>query len=331
MSEHFIKYIDIESYKCFRNFSANGFKRVNLISGKNNVGKTAFMESIYINVAGKNSSAVLISLLETFYMRERNDYISHVDIMKLIENLSGKFQNFSQKTDVRTVNLICKNEEGIKKYEVLINSVLGVVLASDFDSGFIINNKLDANIKFFVGSGVSQKSMRESFAVIQKKDQEERVYEVLKDFDDSILNVKVIGGEKIQCKTTAQDGAEVYRDLYDFGDGLKYYLSMILSLYACEGGYLFIDEIDTGIHYSSLDKVWEIILILSKEMDVQVFATTHSRECIESYCRVIEKLDDQDVSFTTLVKNKSKQIKAIAYDYEAFTNSIDQGHEVRGW
>jgi len=50
MSEHFIKEIEIKNFKCFEDFKAEGFGRVNLIGGKNNVGKTAFMEASCINI-----------------------------------------------------------------------------------------------------------------------------------------------------------------------------------------------------------------------------------------------------------------------------------------
>ena len=55
MSEHFIKNIEIKNFKCFKDFKAEGFGRVNLIGGKNNVGKTAFMEAVYVNVHSKNT------------------------------------------------------------------------------------------------------------------------------------------------------------------------------------------------------------------------------------------------------------------------------------
>jgi AAA15 family ATPase/GTPase len=48
MSKHFIKNIKINNFKCFDNFEAEGFARVNLITGKNNVGKTAFMEACFL-------------------------------------------------------------------------------------------------------------------------------------------------------------------------------------------------------------------------------------------------------------------------------------------
>ena len=38
-NKHFLEWITVEEFKCFSNFHAEGFKRVNLIGGKNNVGK----------------------------------------------------------------------------------------------------------------------------------------------------------------------------------------------------------------------------------------------------------------------------------------------------
>jgi len=34
MNEHFIKNIEIKNFKCFKDFKAEGFGRVNLIGGK---------------------------------------------------------------------------------------------------------------------------------------------------------------------------------------------------------------------------------------------------------------------------------------------------------
>ena len=48
MSKQHIKNIEIKNFKCFEDFKAEGFGRVNLIGGKNNVGKTAFMEACYL-------------------------------------------------------------------------------------------------------------------------------------------------------------------------------------------------------------------------------------------------------------------------------------------
>ena len=60
--------------------------------------------------------------------------------------------------------------------------------------------------------------------------------------------------------------------------------------------YLFIDEIENAIHYTNYEKLWRIILEASEKANCQIFITTHSKECIESYARVAKKLEDKDIS-----------------------------------
>ena len=50
MDKHLLTEIEIRDFKCFKDFKAEGFKRVNLIGGKNNVGKTAFMEACFLGL-----------------------------------------------------------------------------------------------------------------------------------------------------------------------------------------------------------------------------------------------------------------------------------------
>ena len=47
---HFINKIKIENFKCFDKLEVNGLSRVNLIGGKNNVGKTALMEALELGI-----------------------------------------------------------------------------------------------------------------------------------------------------------------------------------------------------------------------------------------------------------------------------------------
>jgi AAA15 family ATPase/GTPase len=65
-----------------------------------------------------------------------------------------------------------------------------------------------------------------------------------------------------------------YLELTELGDGVRHLVSIVTSLYAAENGYLFIDEMDNGIHYSVLGELWNTIFVLSKQLNVQVFATT---------------------------------------------------------
>ena len=54
-------------------------------------------------------------------------------------------------------------------------------------------------------------------------------------------------------------------------DGLKHYILSFIALFCvCENGQLFIDEIDNGIHYTQLEKLWEIIFTISKEVNCHI-------------------------------------------------------------
>jgi predicted ATPase len=59
-------------------------------------------------------------------------------------------------------------------------------------------------------------------------------------------------------------------------------LTLALHLAATQGGFLLIDEIENGLHWSVLPKVWHFLVDTARLFDVQVFATTHSKDCLEA-------------------------------------------------
>lgn len=330
MSEHFVKHINIEQYKCFSDFSSEGFKRVNLISGKNNVGKTALMEALFVNVHGHSIQDVIDGLGIIYILRHQIDESNEVE--NSLESIWSKSNSVSLSSNVNKITYGRYDQEVVRTYRVKINGESTTISKKDLKDLIGGPARMLAGGACYISSlRDSQKEIITSFTAIQKKDREEDVYRILKSFDNSIENVKIIGGDSIQCKVAEENGGFSYRSISEFGDGLRHYIAVIADIFKSENNYLFIDELDNGIHYSSLDQLWKVILLLSKELNVQVFVTTHSKECIESYCRVAEKLNDKDITFTTLVKNKEKAVKAIVRDFEVFTDSVHDEREVRGW
>lgn len=331
MTAHFIQYIDIDRYKCFSDFSAHGFQRVNLIAGKNNVGKTALMEAMFINVRSTTISNLFDSLFFIYTSRKKTDYSFKTPNQRDVSDNILKFANsLKTKTNIQHIEFKTNNSDPVRKFEINTNNLNSHILEKDIDTFSIIKQASKQKIAWISSSRDPQEDIIESFISIQEKDREDDLNRFINNFDSEIEKVKVIG-DSIQCRVTASDGSFSYRDISEYGDGLRLYVSVIADMFTAENRYIFIDEIDNGVHYTSLDKLWDIILTLSKELNVQVFVTTHSRECIESYCRMVEKHKARDISFITLVKNKEKQIKAIIRDYDTFTDSIHDSREVRGW
>jgi AAA15 family ATPase/GTPase len=91
-----------------------------------------------------------------------------------------------------------------------------------------------------------------------------------------------------------------------------------------------IDEIDTGIHYSRMKDFWKTILQAATENKVQLFATTHSKECLQYYKEAIAELKLENESrVIAMVETKNKDIKAITYKFDEFEHSLNHDNELR--
>lgn len=325
MQEHFLSNIEIIDYKCFKNFIAKDFKRINLISGRNNVGKTAFLESLLINLYSISSTKMTYAIGIYNLTRDQLEFINEEKNHTILKEFKLKVENttFNAKSNINDSKFKILNENGKKELNFIINKNNIKININDFSFEAVAID----NIKYLDKFGIDNNGIKKLFDIIQKKDKENFLNNLINKFDSTIENFKIISNEP-QCKIS---NISDYRKINEFGDGLKHYISIICAVFACENGQLFIDEIDNGIHYSQLEKLWEIIFIISKEVNCQVFATTHSKEMINAYAKVSQKLKDNDISFIELGKNKNNEVKANVYDKEMFLYELNQNHEVRGW
>jgi len=320
---HFIKNIEIKNFKCFENFSAEGFGRVNLIGGKNNVGKTAFMEAIFI---ASFNNKLKYSMDDIIPFLAIESYRNTIDIYKEIP--SSSFIKIFDKYD----NIQIKHSNS---YISLKQEKKG------FDETFFINEKRTYATREHQGSvSVSQKFNNfvpsymignnliiSIFDKIKEERKREQLNKILNEFDKNILEFDIIN-DKPHVFLKSQ---EKFQDVAELGHGLKRYIAIISSILINKNGLLFLDELENGIHYTNLDELWKVILKTSEEANVQVFATTHSKECIESYARMAKKLDEknEDITYTYLTRLKDNSLYASIYTKDILETAIQQEHEVR--
>lgn len=118
------------------------------------------------------------------------------------------------------------------------------------------------------------------------------------------------------------------------GDGLIKYLDILVDLNATTNGILLIDEIDNGLHYSTLEKIWKAIITVADSNNVQLFITTHSKETLISLKKVLGdesmvKFRDEVKSYT-LNRQSDGKVYNYEYDYEAFNFALENDIEIRG-
>lgn len=113
------------------------------------------------------------------------------------------------------------------------------------------------------------------------------------------------------------------------GDGFKRIFYIVLKALSLKGKRILIDEIEIGIHYSKMKDFWVNLMKVCKELDVQLFATTHSSECIEDYVKAAKNVNEKDIRLIKLKENKDKSIKAICYPFDAVEYFVESNTEER--
>ena len=66
------------------------------------------------------------------------------------------------------------------------------------------------------------------------------------------------------------------------GEGMTQLARLVLAIATVPNGVVLVDELENGIHHSVLPDVWRAIDEAAKQFHTQIFATTHSFECIEA-------------------------------------------------
>lgn len=88
--------------------------------------------------------------------------------------------------------------------------------------------------------------------------------------------------------------------LMRLGDGVTRIFGMALALVNSKDGILLIDEIENGIHYSIQEELWRFILEVSRRLNVQVFATSHSWDCLKAFQRATSECKAEEGILTRL-------------------------------
>lgn len=117
--------------------------------------------------------------------------------------------------------------------------------------------------------------------------------------------------------------------LGSMGDGIRRILTTIISLVNVGSGTLMVDEIDTGLHYSVLVNMWRLIFQTATKQDAQVFATTHSWDCVKAFQQAFKMQELPDTGLLIRLEKNGDQIRAISYSADELNIAISQGIEVR--
>jgi hypothetical protein len=114
----------------------------------------------------------------------------------------------------------------------------------------------------------------------------------------------------------------------NMGDGMTRLFHIILALVSARDGFLLIDEFENGLYWGIHKEVWETVFRLAQQLKVQVFATTHSQDCVRAFHRVWSEDIDRG-SFHRLEIDHAMMTKIVNYTPESLSDALETDVEVR--
>ena len=187
-------------------------------------------------------------------------------------------------------------------------------------------------VQFVRTGGMSASDVVRMFDRVVLTDSEEAVTQALRILEPGIERIGTVSGDRRAVSSELPGG--VFLKFVDAagrvpigstGDGMWRMLGLALSISNARGGVLLVDEIDTGLHYTVMEDMWRMISERAAALSVQVFATTHSRDCYESLGAAVES----DVGDVTIQRIDRSRGKAVSFTNRAVVAAGERNVEVR--
>ena len=109
--------------------------------------------------------------------------------------------------------------------------------------------------------------------------------------------------------------------------GLTKLAAMLAAIPNLQGGIVLIDEIENGFHFRKLPRLWDTLLHMCEAYDVQLFASTHSYECLKAAAISASKTPDKFSLIQAVRTEDGCDLKQ--FNGSQFNSAIDADVEIR--
>ena len=116
--------------------------------------------------------------------------------------------------------------------------------------------------------------------------------------------------------------------LKSLGEGASRILGVALALANGKNGFLLIDEVENGIHYSIQRDFWRMLMQTAFENNVQVIATTHSLDSIKGFAQAAKENEKVESKLVRL-SQRHGPLCAVEYSEDDLIIAAEHGIEVR--
>nr|CAA6823927.1 MAG: Unknown protein [uncultured Thiotrichaceae bacterium] len=321
--------LKISNFRCFENLEISSLGRVNLIVGKNNTGKSTVLEAVHV-LARNGADDALSSIL-----KDRHEFFSDAaDSSKEVSSadLWGKVRALNNNKEISIGNLQGTKIVGSEfTGEALFERVLrGEPMIDTTAPHAIIRTTLESETK-----------LAELWDEVYLNSEDQFLQDALHILNPNITSLmfvqrpdKSVGSDGMSRRVAVVKlkGESKAISLKSMGEGISRLLQIFLHAFFARDGYLMIDEFENGLHYSIQEEVLEKLFKLAKELNIQVFMTTHSKDVIKAFSKV-SLASPEEGRLISLGRNErepdKKTITALVYNEDDIKLIAETDMEVR--
>lgn len=355
--------LEVRNFRAFRDLKIERLGRVNLLVGKNNVGKTSLLEAIQLYASRTSASTSIWEIMSTRSevkqpLANINDMLSALkylfygrsDIRPGLQPIQiGPINSPNEMLSISIDWSITETRNGTiqtrslapgENYSAdnLIPSftirIAGTTRSYPIDPSLprhVISLKSEFPCIFTSANGLSSQRLIELWDGIAVTKLETDVLTALRLLAPGLATLNFVstplsGGERIPVVNITDKDERL--PLSNLGDGMIRALGISLALVNAKDGILLIDEFENGLYYTVQPDVWQLIFRVARRLNVQVFATTHSWDCIEAFQQA-SRTDQQEDSLLIRLESKEGVILATLFDERQLGIATREHIEVR--
>lgn len=279
--------LDIERFRGFSKLSLNDLGRVNLVVGKNNTGKTSLLEALTL-VANPGMIRDLPGLFRASAGSVDENFYRWLPKRGAQDAAAELSAETPQEATRRVIITTSKGQKSFMVDDLELESV------GSGCSVYSTKGIQRLRVHAVPVQHQSPDSMIDAFAEAVRAPEDERQMELLLGAVDPRIRTVRLDAMAQRPFIVVDVGLRERIPLSQAGQGVYRLVAIFSELLGHKPEICFIDEIENGIHYSALPTVWSGIAEVSARLGIQVFATTHSRECLAAADETFAARDSYD-------------------------------------
>ena len=354
-----LKTLALRRFRGFESYELTDLATVNLIVGKNNCGKTTVLEAVELLVSNGHPFVLhdLASRRGEVTSSGNNVRISHLFFGHVCEPGACFALSADDGAHAISAHILSLDDVGEdaslwadrRGFSEESAPAFGLRLASGAggaenvlpvaDDGTIPSSRWPrsisnvasvAPVRFLTLESAASERMRDAWNEILAEGREGEIARDMEFIVPEIDSIHFLTGGTLRDGgiLVGLRGGGRRMPIGSYGDGLRRLLALRLALAGANHGFLLIDEIDAGLHWTVMEDVWRLLVEVAKKSDVQIFATTHSLDCIRGLGSLVRSRPDLGAEVSLQKVHRSLE-QAVSFAGEQIATAVEQQIELR--